>query len=93
MAITAAILNTSKTFITGMHLDIYEWICFKLGVMIDTTELFILILDSGSQEHEKSKSSAAIISQSFQLFWMEFSITVKYLVSTHPSLSTNFLEK
>ena len=27
-----------------MHLDIYEWIWFKLGTTIDSIELYILIL-------------------------------------------------
>ena len=27
-----------------MHLGIYEQICFKLGVIIDATEIYILIL-------------------------------------------------
>ena len=33
-----------KDFTVGMHSDVYELIWFKLSVMIDTTELYILIL-------------------------------------------------
>ena len=29
---------------TGMHSDVFEWICFKRGVMVDTVVLYILIL-------------------------------------------------
>ena len=48
-----------------MHLDVYEPICFKLDMVIDTIEFYILILSdldlgSRSQEYEKAKSSATI---------------------------------
>ena len=33
-----------KPFSTGIHLDIYEPSSFKLAMMIDTIELYILIL-------------------------------------------------
>ena len=33
-----------KNFNVGMHSDIYQWIWFKLGMMIDTIVLYILIL-------------------------------------------------
>ena len=33
-----------KDLNVGMHLDVYEWIWFKLGMMIDTIVLYILIL-------------------------------------------------
>ena len=37
-------LTASEGINVGMHLDIYELIWFKLGVMIDITELYTLIL-------------------------------------------------
>ena len=60
-----------KPFNVGMHSDVYESVCFKLGMVIDTFVLCILIrlvdldFDSRSQEWEKAKSTAPIISQSF----------------------------
>ena len=57
----------SETFKVGMHLEINGWICFKLGIMIDTAELHILIpvqntldLDSRSQGCKKAKTSAPV---------------------------------
>ena len=52
-------------------IDVYEWIWFKLGLMIDTAELYIefesslvdLELDSGSQECKKAKTSAPVVSK------------------------------
>ena len=34
----------TKTFSVGMHSDVYEWILFKLGMMIYTIVLYIWIL-------------------------------------------------
>ena len=34
----------SETFNTGIHLDIYEQMWFKLTMMIYTTEFYILII-------------------------------------------------
>ena len=42
--ISAVILTISNSFDVGIHSDIYEPIGFQLGVMIDTTELYVLIL-------------------------------------------------
>ena len=36
--ITAVLLTASKTINTGMHLNVYELIWFKVGMMIDTIE-------------------------------------------------------
>ena len=52
-----------------MHSDVYTYIWFKLGVMIDTIDLHFdtclidldLDLDSRSQECEKVETSAPII--------------------------------
>ena len=37
-------VTASKTFIVGVHLDVYKLIWFKLGMMIDTIVLYVLIL-------------------------------------------------
>ena len=51
-----------------MHSDVYEWIEFKLSVVVNMdTSLIDLDLGSRSQECEKDKNSVPIISQSFQL--------------------------
>ena len=42
--ITAVWLNCVKNFNVDMQLDVYESIWFKLGMMIDTIKLSILIL-------------------------------------------------
>ena len=42
--ITAVFLTASKTFNVGMHSDIYKSIWVRLDVMIDTIELYMLIL-------------------------------------------------
>ena len=42
--ITAVLLTVSKYFNVGMHSDIYWSVWYKLGMMIDTTALCILIL-------------------------------------------------
>ena len=41
---TAVLQTGSKNFNIGMHLDVYEWIWFKLGMIISTILLYILIL-------------------------------------------------
>ena len=53
-----------------LHSDVYEFIWFKLRMMIDTS-LIDLDLDSRSQECKKAKASAPIVSQSFQSIWRE----------------------
>ena len=65
-----------------MKSDVFELIWFKLGRKIDlllySTFWFKTVdLDSRSQECEKTKSSAPIISQSFQLVWMEFGLLLR----------------
>ena len=42
--IPAALQTVSKNFNVGMHLDVYEWIWCKLGLMIDTIVVCILLL-------------------------------------------------
>ena len=42
--INAVLLAVSKLCAAGIRSDIYEPFWFKLGVMTDTTELYILIL-------------------------------------------------
>ena len=42
--ITAVLLTASKQFNIVMHLDVYEWIWFKIGMIIDTSILCVLIL-------------------------------------------------
>ena len=75
-----AVLQTAlkKNVSVGMHLDVYVWIWFKLSMMIDTIELYILILVWPllwrSQECKKAKDYLPIISQNFQSIWMEFGV-------------------
>ena len=41
----SAVLQTASTnFNTGMHLDVYDSILFKHGIVIDTIKLYILML-------------------------------------------------
>ena len=41
----AAVLQIAlKNFTVGMHLNVYEWIWFRLGLMIDTIVLYVWIL-------------------------------------------------
>ena len=42
--ITAVLLTVSKKFSIGIHSDFYESVWFKLGMIVDTIELYILIL-------------------------------------------------
>ena len=42
--ITAVLQTVSKTFDIGMQSDVYTWISFKFGMIIDTIVLHILIL-------------------------------------------------
>ena len=42
----AVLLTTSKNISVGIYLDIYNFIWFRLVMMIDTTDLYILILVS-----------------------------------------------
>ena len=66
-----------------MPLDVYESICFNQGMMIDYCTLYFktglidLELDSKSQECEKAKTSTPIISQTFQLIWIEFGMLLR----------------
>ena len=61
-----------------MNLNVYELIWFKLGMMIDTTELLIwYYFDSRSQECKKAKSSVPVISYNFNSIWMERGIVLR----------------
>ena len=59
--ITAVLQTASKDFAVGMHLDVYAWISFKLGKMIDTkktpkhfdTSLTDLDIDQGHRSARK----------------------------------------
>ena len=42
--ISAVLLTISKRCTVGMHSGIYEQIRFKLGVMMDNAEYYILLL-------------------------------------------------
>ena len=42
--VTAALLTASNHFTVGMYSDVYESICFKLSTMIDTVDIYILVL-------------------------------------------------
>ena len=71
---TAVLLSKKKPQQNfGMHWDTYETICIRLGVVIDTTELYIFILvchldlDPRSQRWKKAKYFAPIISKSFKM--------------------------
>ena len=64
-----------------MHLDIYEGILFKLDVMIDTTELYILILNymtliQGQGMWERNRFCGNI-SQSYEKIQMEFCLLLR----------------
>ena len=41
---TAGLLTVSKSFCDSMHSNVYEQCLFKLGMMKDTSEHYILIL-------------------------------------------------
>ena len=41
---TTVLHTASKNFNVVMHLDVYEWISFKLGMVTDTIVLYILVL-------------------------------------------------
>ena len=67
-----------KTFYFDMYSDVYEPIRFRLGMMMDSTEIFILIkvcidldLHSRSEGCKKANITVPIISQSFELIWLE----------------------
>ena len=65
-----------------MHLDVYESICFKLWkkyywTLHFDTSVIDLNLDSRSQECKKTRTHAPIITQSFQLIWMEFGVLLR----------------
>ena len=55
------LLTASKNFIFGMHFKVYEPICFKVGIVIDTVEL---CRNSRSQGCKEANTSPPIISQS-----------------------------
>ena len=63
------------------RLEVYGPLCFTIGMMTNTTGFYNLILSldlqSRSEECEKAKASASIISQSFQSIWMEFGILLR----------------
>ena len=59
-------------------------------MILDTTVLYYvntglidLGLHSRSKEYEKTKTSAPIVSQSFQSIWMEFAIMLKFVDVIH----------
>ena len=78
-------VKQNKPFNVGVHSDVFKLIWCKLGIMIDLcywslhfdTSLLDLELDLRPQEYEKAKTSVPIISQSFQLIWMEFVIPLR----------------
>ena len=83
---SAVLLAASKNFKVGMLSDVYEFIWFKVSVVIDTIGLcswmivsltLALIQGQRSKECEKAKTSMAIISQIFQLILMEFSMLLR----------------
>ena len=74
-----------KNFNVGMHLDVYKSIWFNFGTMIDTLVLVILTclfdLDFHWRllEWMKAEISVPIVSQSFQLIWIEFSTLLRFV--------------
>ena len=74
-----------KNVHVGMYSDIYQPVLFELGVMTDSIVLHFDVdvtvndrdLDSRSQECKKP--SALVISQSFQLVWMEFAVLLRHV--------------
>ena len=78
---TALLLTASKNFNVGMHSDVYEMICFKVGMVVDTIKHYILKLVCVTlnfiQDHRNArteKTLAPVIAQSFQLIWMKFGV-------------------
>ena len=67
--ITAVLLTVSKNFNVGMHSDFYGWIWLKLRMIVDSIYIYtsLIGLDSKSQECEKAKTSAPVISQGFSM--------------------------
>ena len=48
---------------SGMHIEVYELICFELGVMIDCIEFYILILVFGTLTFIKGHRCNKLLSQ------------------------------
>ena len=76
-----------KKINVGMHSDVYHidliQTCHNDGYYCTLhfdTSLIGLDLDSRSQECNKEQFSVAIISQSFQLIWMEFGLLLRFVV-------------
>ena len=76
---TAVVPTALNSFSVGMHLDVYDTIWFKLGLIIDTVEHHILMLiwltltfiqgHISARNFRKQKTSVWMISQSFLLIW------------------------
>ena len=68
--ITAVLMTVSKNF--GMHSHVYESIWFKVGMMIDTIELYILILTllilTLIQGHRSTKKKKVLFQLSHKVF-------------------------
>ena len=94
--ITASFLTASKKkkkINTGMHLYIYVPIWFKRGVVIDTTEIYILIpvcvtstLIQGHGDARKENKAVPIISQSYEWIWLEFGMLLRLVCLINPML-------
>ena len=66
----------------GVHLDVYEAICFKLGILSDNVQLCMMSLGDfdphpRSQRCEKVKS-VPVVSQSFRWIWMDVDILLRF---------------
>ena len=75
-----------KNINIGMHSDVYKSIWSKLGVMLRTIILYILILvhltltlNQGHKSARKQNSPTPIISQTFRSIWMEFGVLLRLL--------------
>ena len=77
-----------QIFNVGMRLDVYEWIWFKLDMMIDdrycctlhfNASLMDLDIDSRSQECKTEKTCVVIILQSFQSVWIKFGALLRFV--------------
>ena len=67
-----------------MRWDIWKPVWFKLGLMIDTTEIYILIhvcVTLTSQEWKKGNISVLVISQNDEWIWMKFTIMLRLVIN------------
>ena len=83
--IIAVLVTALKNFKVGMHSEVHKSIWFKLGMVIDIIVMYILILVfltvtfTVHRSARKQNTSAPMISQSFELIWMEIGILLIHI--------------